>query len=97
MFGAQPRRLSDLNALVRDGERLPVTPWRGSDVIGVEWDLEILLGSKYFAAEGLLSRDYGSLSVVSGPEVRQQQTRHPCACGPLSGFLGGEQIADRLL
>jgi hypothetical protein len=75
----------------------PVAPCRGSDVSGVERNLEVLLGSKYFAAEGLLSRDYGSLSVVSRPEMRQQQTRRSCACGPLSGFLGSEQIADGLL
>lgn len=37
--------------------RLPVTPAADSEVSGFEWNLEILLGSKYFAAEGLLSRD----------------------------------------
>ncbi len=78
-------------------DRLPGTPYRGSDVIRVEWNLEILLGGKYFAAKSLLSREYGSLSVVSGPEVRQQETRRPCPCGPPSGFLGAEQIADGLV
>lgn len=46
------------------GNRLPVTPYRGSAVIRIEWNLEILLG-EYFAAKGLLGREYGSLSVVS--------------------------------
>jgi len=48
---------SDERGRPSQGDRLPITPAADSKASGVEWNLEILLGSKYFAAEGLLSRD----------------------------------------